>query len=205
MRLILPIVLAVLLVGCASTKMTTYKDPEFSNVTYRSLVVSSNSQDLEHKGYMETRICQELSIYDVKCQRSIDVFPPTRKFTDEQWVQRFINSGADALVTIELTDSYSTQSYVPQSSTTTGNIRAYGNTAHYNQTTNTYGGYNVSKPVEKYKVTLIDGRNGQVAFVATSSTRGNAFADDEDLSNSLAVELAQQLEKSGFLVKAANK
>lgn len=205
MRTTISILLASLLVGCASTKMTTYKDPEFENVVYKSLVVSSNFQDLEHKAYMETKVCKELSSYEVNCQRSIDVFPPTRKFTNEQWVQRFINSGADALVTIALTDSYSTQTYVLQSSTTTGNVSAYGNIAYYSQSTNTYGGYNISKPVEKYKITLIDGNNGQVAFMATSSTRGNAFADSQDLSNSLAGELVDQLEKSGLIVKAANK
>lgn len=196
------IITGLLLVsGCASTKMSVYKDPEFSNTRYGSVVVLTNFADLEDKEYLETKVCEKFRLRKVICKRGIDVFPPTRNYSSEEWVDAFIKSNAEAIVSIQLTDSYSTQTYVPQSSTTSGSVTSYGNSAYYSGSTNTYGGYNISKPVEEYKITVIDGKNGKTALVATSRTKGNAFAKGKTLSNSLASKLVQTLANNGLLIK----
>ncbi|WP_460240940.1 hypothetical protein [Aurantivibrio infirmus] len=196
----------IFLSSCASTRMTSFVDPAFRGTSYSSVLVSSNIAELEGKGFMESTICARFLAYGIDCSRSIDIFPPTRQFTDEQWLENFNNSGAQALIAVELTDAYSTQTYVPQTTTTSGNVTSYGNTAYYNQSTNTSGGYNINKPVEKYKITIIDGTNGKVAMIATSTTGGNAFAKSSNLAKSLAAELLQQLINERLITNlAANK
>lgn len=99
----------ILLIGCVSTKMNVYKDPDFSGISYRSVIVSSDLQGLGPRGHMESHICRELSEFDVQCQRAMDVSPPTKRFPDEQQRKRIAESGAEALILIELKDSSSEQ------------------------------------------------------------------------------------------------
>lgn len=191
--------------GCASTKMSVYKDPGFINTKYSSLVVNINLQSYKNKKYFEEQVCNKLLKYEVDCTKGIDVFLPTRQYTNKEWVEEFLKSNAEGLLIIQLIDSYTTQSYVPQTTVSSGSATYYGNVTSYNQTTNTYGGYVISKPVENYKVSLIDAVSGKTAFVATSTTKGNAFAGSPAIADSLASELVNQLKKAGFIGAADGK
>lgn len=193
------LLLGLALTGCVSTRMNTYKDPAFSGVVYNSVLVGSNFKSLEDMSYFEGRVCRNLSNYDVKCQRSFDVFPPTRQYTDKQILENFVEFGADALILIQLTVSYTTR-YVPQSSTTTGSVSFDGS---YSEKTNTSGGYNESTEVKNYKISVIDGKSGQTALVGESTPRGIAFtyAKNKLSLNSLADELVNQLFEKGLIKK----
>lgn len=187
------------LAGCASTRMSVYKDPEFLNAKYHSLVVNVNLQNYKDKTYFEEQVCKKLLKYDVECTKGIDIFLPTRKYTNKERAEQLSKINAEGLLTIQLIDSYATQSYIPPITSTSRSATSYGNVSPYNQTTNTYGGYVVSKPVEDYEVSLIDVLSGNTAFVATSTTKGSAFADSPAMTDSLSSEVVRQLRKVGLV------
>lgn len=197
-------ILMIVLSGCAVTEMSVYKDPEFLDASYGSFVVVSAFVKLEEKAYLEGKICELLAANNVTCKRGIDVFPPTRTFTDEEWAQTFFETNAQALVVIRLTDSYTTQSYVPQTSSTTGSVQAYGKTAYLNSSTTTYGGYTVTKPIEHYEIKVFDAASGKIAFITSSKTKGSGAATSKILSDSLASKFVQTLFENNLLNTTAN-
>lgn len=183
----------ILLCGCATTQMSTYKDPKYAEKEYASFVVMSNFSDIENKAYFESRIQEELSQIGLTATRGIDIILPTREYNENQFAQALRASGAQALLHVSLTNSYSTSTYVPPTYNTTGNAYAYGNTANWNSTTYQTGGYNIDKPVEEYEITVFDMATWEKVMVSTSKTRGNAFAKARDLSNSLANKIVKEL------------
>jgi len=197
--------LVMMLAGCASTNMSAYKDPEFSDTKYSSFVVITNFKSLTDRDFLESRMCDKLSLVGVACKRGLDVFPPTRELSEIKWIKTFRDSGAEALIFIELTGAYSTQTYIPERSITTGTLSSFGDTATYSGKTNTYGGHAISKPVETYKITVMDGKSGKTALLATSETGGNAMANQNTLSISLTSKLIQTLSSNSLLASDAGE
>ena len=62
------LICVLILAGCLSTKMSTYTDPTFPEIIYKSVLVASNFQSLDDEKYIEERVCVNLSNYDAKCQ-----------------------------------------------------------------------------------------------------------------------------------------
>jgi hypothetical protein len=100
---------------------------------------------------------------------------------------------------ITLTDAYSKQVYVPASSSTQGQATLSGNTINFSSHTEEYGGYHVSKPRVRYEIRLYDVAKGSTAWLATSLTRGNAFARFDTLIGSLADTSVEKLKNDGLL------
>jgi hypothetical protein len=194
-------ILILVLLGCAKTRMTYYEDPDFKDIEYKSLVVMSGFHNLEDRMYMETTFCKYLQKFQVTCKRGVDIFPPTRTHTDSEFVAAFQSSDTEGIVFINLTDSYSTQSWIPPTTRTTSTITSYANNAYFNATTNTSGGYAISKPVEKYEVFVVDGASAKKSIIASGTTKGNAFAKPANLSKSLAATFVKYLYKNGAIVK----
>lgn len=124
---------------------------------------------------------------------------PTRTYAEGEIGDALANSGAEALIYVKLVDAYSTSSYVPPTYSTSGSATTYGNTTSLNTTTYQYGGYNINKPVEKYEISVTDLNNWQTVMVSSGTTKGNAFANSEDLSDSLASEIVDELIANGLI------
>lgn len=181
--------------------MTYYEDPKYKDIEYGSLIVISGFQNLEDRMYMETTFCRYLQKYQVSCKRGIDIFPPTRTYSDSEFATAFQLSNSEGIVFISLTDSYTTQSWVPPTTNTTGTMTTYSHNTYLNATTNTSGGYSITKPVERYEVFVVDGASGNKSIIASGTTRGNAFAKPAHLSKSLAATFVKYLYKNGAISK----
>jgi PKD repeat protein len=99
-----------------------------------------------------------------------------------------------------LKDYWTSESYVPKSSSTQGSANLYGNSLYYRSYTQQYGGYYVSKPNVSFETRLFDRKSGEVAWLVSSTTRGNAFADYGNLASSLAKKVVSELKKEEMLV-----
>lgn len=194
----LGILLMISLLGCASTRMTSQLNPEFSQQTFSKVLVHANFQSLEARQLAEEKICAELNaLPECECVKSSDAFFPGREFSPEEVSARLAELAVDGVLTLEPTGSGSTSQYVPKSSTTTGNAQISGNTVRGSSTTTEYGGYNVSKPWASYEASLIATEDGETAWYATAATGGNAYANWKDLVRSAAGKTVSQLRADG--------
>lgn len=184
-----------LLSACATTNISSFKDADFKNSQYGSFVAYASVDDLGQRKVIENHLCKLLVERDASCQVGIELFPPTRGYSDAQIKAGAKNSGADALLTVDLMSAYTKESTVvhttPQNSSDT-----YGNPG----VTNT----SISKSytaVGKHKVTLIDTAQSKSAFVATTETESQWV----NPAYSLAEKIVQQLDDSGLIKRKTAK
>lgn len=189
----------LLLASCAATRMTTVRDPSAPRSSFRNILVIAPFSDLGSRTEAENSFVARLGERGVVGIPSITVMPPLKEYVEEELLQILDESGADSILIISLTDAYTKETYVPQSSTTTGSASLYGNVVNYSSRTQYHGGYYISKPRVHYELRLLDVSTGNTVWLATSLTRGNAYADFNTLIDSLARTAVRKLEEDGVI------
>ena len=200
----------IILVGCASTRMTSFTDPDYQKAEFKRILVVANTNDLEDRQKLESKMVEEFSNIGVFALESFRLFPPTRELTDEDKVELLLKNDIDAFISISVGESGVREVYVPQTSSTTktkGNVNVYGNTATYKEksTTTHQGGYTLNKPWAEFETQLYDVSNGQMAWIATSFTGGNAYANRNTVIDSYCGKTVDQLLEDKLITKSLQK
>lgn len=197
------VLVAVLLAGCATTRMTSQINQDVMGRSFGKVLVHGNFQSLEYRQLAEETLCTELArVAGCECLKSSEVFFPGEEYSAEQISIRLSDLKIDGVLTLQPTGSGTSSTYVPQTSHTTGSATVTGNTVTGSSTTRTSGGYNVSKPWANYEAVLLSTSDGRVAWYATAASGGNAFAGWEDLIKSASNKTVSKLVSDGVLRKA---
>ena len=194
------------LFGCASTRMTSFKDPDYQSTKFKRILVVANTNDLEDRQKLESKMVEAFSDIGVYAMESFRLFPPTRELTDEEKVNLLLKNDIDAFISISVGESGVSEVYVPQTSSTTkteGNVSVYGNTARYKEKSKTtyQGGYTLNKPWAEFETKLYDVSNGKMAWIASSFTGGNAYANRNTVMNSYCGKTVDQLLEDNLINK----
>lgn len=185
--------------GCAWTDIASVKDPDYNNSKFSKILVIAPFSDLEYRQKTEQKFQNEFAQNGIAILKSIDILPPTREFSQDEIFAQLTRYNIDGALIIAFKDYWTTETYVPRSSSTTGRASVVGNTLYYNQQTYNYGGYSFIKPNMSFELRLYDVNSGRIAWIAKSNTRGNAFADINTLINSLASETSKKMLAEGLL------
>ena len=192
--------LSTLLAGCATTRMTSQVNPELMDRGFDKVLVQCSFQSLEHRQLAEEKLCEEISrTAGCQCLKSSDVFFPGEEHSAEQIASRVAELDIDGVLTLQPTGSGTSSTYVPQTTHTTGSAKVSGNTITGSSTTQTYGGYNISKPWAAWEAILRSTADGRVAWYATAASGGNAFAGWDDLIRSASTKTVAKLIADGVL------
>jgi hypothetical protein len=189
---ILVIIAAFLVTSCATTSISFLNNPEIKLSSFNKIMVFAPFQDISWRKSMESYFVEEFTKKGKNAVSSIEIVSPLKTYTNEEFNTLLMNAGIDAVISIIVVDAYTDQAYIPQTSTTTGSARAYGNTVYGQSRTTTSGGYYVSKPRVKFEVNLFETKTGILAWKATAFTAGNAFADTNTLFRSLATKVVEE-------------
>ena len=201
LRKCLVLVGATMLLACtARTSITSFVDPAYRQPhTSSSVAVFAMGVGLEERETIEDTVAQRFADHGVRAIRGVDVVPPTRQVTDEEWTHEVVASGVDTVLIISKTGQGVSQAYIPQTyypGATYGTARTLGNTTYFdlNQSPGyTTGGHTISKPRATYSAVLFNVQDGQPMWKADAKSRGNAFADFNDLGRSVADETVDKL------------
>ncbi len=194
-------ILTVFITGCASTSITSFRDPSFAAKSFYKILVMSPFADLESRTKAESAFVERLAKHSVEGIPSISVFMPTRTYTNEELFKLLSENSIDGVLLVTLTDASSNQVYIPAFSSTYGQASLTGNTLNYSANTFQAGGYYVSRPQVHYEIQLYDVLTGNTAWVATSLTRGSASTNFDILIGSLADTAIEKLREDGLLMK----
>lgn len=187
------------LTGCAFTNVSSYKDPSFNDRKITKVLMLSAFQDIGARQRSDQAGCDRFKEYGVDCIPGTIFLPPTQPLpSKEELLQRCKENGIDSYFVLAMVGAGTSESYVPQSSQTQGQFGPFG---QYRSTTQTYGGYNVSKPHASFEAKLVDVETGKPAWVATPNSRGNAFADYDDLVMSVIRNSIDKIATDGFTPK----
>ncbi|MFN0157684.1 MAG: hypothetical protein ACKVRP_06375 [Bacteroidota bacterium] len=184
--------------GCASTRMTSFTDPDYRQTTFKRILVLANTSDLERRLHFESTMVEVLLDAGVVAIEGFKLFPPTRNLTPERKVELLIQDSIDSYLSISVGESGMEQVYIPPTGSTTttkGKASVTGNKLEYRgkSTTTIEGGYNFSKPWAAFDVELVDVSTGNTAWVASAFTGGNAFANFSTVINSFCDQTIDQL------------
>lgn len=194
-KLVLASVILVILSGCAITRITSIRDPEFASVSYQKILVVAPFYDIELRQNTEKAFQEEFSQRGINVLTAMQILPPTRNYSDAELEELLDRYEIDAILVVALADYWESKTYVPESSTTKGKVSVspFGNSLYYNSATSKSGGYYISKPKVKFECRLFDVKTGKVSWMASTVTSGNAFARYTTLVNSLATTTIQKL------------
>ncbi|MFQ5753667.1 MAG: hypothetical protein ACE5HI_16885 [bacterium] len=184
---------AALLFSCAWTNVTSIKDPNYSQIQFNSILVVAAFSDIEYRQDTELAFTKQLEKQGANVIRSIDMFPPTREVSNTELIDTLVENNIEAVLIIAFSDYWTSETYIPPYSTTSGSASIIGNSIYYSQNTQTYGGYYFSKPRINFELRLYDTHTGNTAWIAKTHTKGNAFADFNTLINSLASKSVKTL------------
>lgn len=185
--------------SCAKTNISSFKDPSASNYKLQKIMVIASNLKFTSRESLEEKTATKLTENGVVGISSLTLFYPTRNYSDEEVVTILNNNNIDGILLLELSDAYSKQTYVPPSYSSKSKGTVVGNQVNINTTTYQYGGYYLNKPIVFFNLKLISTKDGQSLWVGSSRTRGNAFANVDDLFNSLSETAINKLTEDGFL------
>jgi len=190
---------AALLFSCAWTDVTSIKDPNYSQIQFNNVLVVAAFSDIEYRQKTELAFKKQLEKQGVNAVRSIDMFPPTREVSNTELIDTVKENNIQCVLIIAFSDYWTSESYIPPYSTTSGSASIIGNSIYYSQTTQTYGGYHFSKPRINFELRLYDTQTGTTAWIAKTHTKGNAYANFNTLINSLASKSVKTLSEEDLI------
>ncbi len=207
MRKLLLLGFCVALAGCASTDMTGFVDPQYKNYHASHVVVRVKGAKLDNTFSAEQEFAKQLTAHHIKVTKFSDLIPPTRSYSPSQETALLRKTGADSLLTVEITGKDTRESYIPPTfhpGPTTTQVNQIGNMAYattYTSPGYTTGGYAVSSSVLNTISTLVDLKNGREIWRGEGSSSGDEV-DHLNLLLSAGEAAIDDLSEKGILPKA---
>lgn len=164
--------ISILLFSCASTRTTSFTDPDFTNKKFEKICVFVDVGDYEIKKSLETQIMSELKDYKVDAFIGSLLMPPTRTWTDEQIKYNLKKNEITGYLKVSIIEQNVINNF--------NNERTY---------------------FSSFKTELIDVSTDRVAYSATSnSNSGEGFSGEFLLIfNSFSSDIVKDLKLNGHL------
>ena len=193
--------MALLLVGCASTCMRTQTAPDYDGKRYAKLMVWVNEPDGLLMQDAEDRFVRELDSFGVEALTSCALFFPGKEYAFVEQMAVLVEQSIDGVLFVSCTGTWSSSHHVSERTTTRGQVDPV--TGNLRATTKTRGGYTVTKPRASFTVELLDVESGDIVWIAYSETKGNAYAGRKTLYRSLVDKAAGQLVDDDLVLQSA--
>jgi len=183
---------------CATTSLSSIMNSNYYNCRIERVMVVALFSDLGYRKTAEENFVKKLPC-DAWC--SVNIMPPFKDYTSEEIEKILKFYHIDGILMITLEDFWTSETYVPKSYEEEGSAYFSGDYLKYKATTKESGGYYISKPRVKFDIRLHDAKSGEIIWMTTSTTKGNAFANFGTLINSLAASVAKELHQRGIFRK----
>ena len=93
--------------GCASTSITSFRDPSFAAKSFHRILAVVPLADLESRTEAEKAFVERLGTYSVEGVPSIRVFMPTRTYTNEELFKLLSENKIDGVLLVTLKERWS--------------------------------------------------------------------------------------------------
>ncbi|HBF37404.1 MAG TPA: hypothetical protein DDW50_08805 [Firmicutes bacterium] len=197
--LVLILCLGLFITGCSSTRLTSYIDPDFKNVTYNKLMIFADTNNIESRTKFERIIVSQFADKSINAVSSLDIFPPTREIDSKEIPNILAQNGIDGTLRFRETNFKTGSTYIPGQtySNTYGNI--IGNSVYTNTSSYTTPGYNINNVNATYEVKIIDAKTEKTAWIATANTNGESVSGLEELARSFGNGLIEKLQVDNMI------
>jgi len=180
------------LIGCASTNISSFRNPDIDFSNYKKIMVYGNSRDIDFRKTLEADLVNAFTEKNITAVSSIDLISPIKEYSSEEIQNIFIENNIDGYLSVAVVSATEESAYVPQRSHTNYRSQYVNGKLTSVPYTTTSGGYSVSYPKASFDIILTDIKTGQVAFKATANSEGDEFSDMKTISKSLAEKIAEE-------------
>lgn len=189
-----------LLAGCASTKVTAYRDTAYAGRSYYKIMVAAPGLKLEARQTLEKAIASELTTKGALGVESIGIMQPTRSYSDEDFSQLLNSQAIDAVLVVDTAKTYKKITGYTAGSTSTYWWGSWRRGGAFTLSTPSEA---IVSPRMEVEFRLVDVDTNQTAWMSSTFTAGNAYATLATLCNSLAAKVTEKLKGDGMLASAA--
>ncbi len=207
-RIFCVFILLLLVAGCATTKITAFRDPAFATKSFSSVVVFEQGMALDAALEVEKKVCAK--IQPTPCVLGKNILPPIRQYTLEEVQFRLFNSKADGILFVALVGDKSDTRYLGAISNstaygfenTTGTVNFFGNSAYWNATTqSSVSSQTMTIPIYRFhrvaygQIGLFDLETGNIVWRGEIKVEGKGAANitDSVFIDSATSKIAQEL------------
>lgn len=196
---------ALILTSCATTNTTSFTDPDFIGKRFYNICIYANVDDYQQKVELENEMTKVFSEKGVSVLQGSQLFPPTRKWTDEEIQKSLKDRNVDGYLLIQITNQFVKEEVGPATTTTSTKGEAKeqkGGKTTYKEVSTTTTSQAVSKQFySQFKTDLIDVKSNRVAWSATSlSNSGENFSQDYSwIYESYSEDILKELSKKGHI------
>jgi hypothetical protein len=182
-RLLVAAVLAIVVAGCASTRIRSQVDPQARGHAYRKVMVFVDFRDMDLRQETERQFVAALASHDALAASSMDLLLPDREYSGEEEEKILVDAGIDAVLVVTPAGA----GWIPQRSITLGRSPVMGNTASGSARTRTY-----IEPSEQFEAALRDRQSNNIVWMARMLSSGKAFAGRGALARAMARSMAKK-------------
>ena len=90
-----------LLAGCVNSNVTSFTDPDYVSTKYKHPIVWGMTKPIDAQQGIENKIVKYFKQAGVTATRGIDVFPPTKKLTEDTMKAALLKSEGDSLLVVK--------------------------------------------------------------------------------------------------------
>lgn len=191
-KLLILLISFLLFVSCATTKISSFKNPDIDFSNYQKMLILGNSRDIDFRKTIETDLVTAFTEQSIGAVSSIELISPVKEYTDEEIQKILSENNIDSYLSVAVVTALEESAYVPQTSYTNYRSQYVNGQLISTPYTSTYGGYSVSYPKASFEIILTDIKTGQIAFKATANSEGDEFSDMKTISKSLAKKIVEE-------------
>ena len=188
-----------LLVGCTTTKIISFNDKSSSTKTFRKILVSVPSNDLDSRIKSEVAFVRQLEKHSIEVIPSTQMIGATRIYTSEELLELLSENQFDGLLLIRSLESDSKQPALPDLSLKGSKATLSADTVYDSPSTQQTAEFHTLVPRLHYEIRLYDVKTAESVWVATSMTKGNVYTQFDKMITSLANTAVAMLRKDGLL------
>jgi len=204
-KVLIILVLCIFSYSCAYTSISTIRNPYLPNKAFGRILIIAPFSDLQYQKYFEELFAYRLYLNKVDAFTGLDLIPPLRTYTEQELADILLSYEIDGILVVSLKDFYTSDTYYPQRSRTTGSAYLVGNYLRFNATTRISGGYTIKEPRLKFEIRLFDRESGEVAWLSSSLTSGDENAEISTLAKSLSRATIKALIKDKMLLESLTR
>jgi len=197
------VLLIFYLSGCSRWSLrTTIKNPKLPQVKFNKILVFFNTSDIGTRGELEDIITEKFNLLGIDAISSMKLIPPIAEYSEQEISEILDRNKIDGILVVEAESEETSQVYIPKTTSTKSfvqpNITPYSSNIYYQSYTTEEGGYYVSMYVLKSKISLIDRKSGEIAWLSIWDT-SSTYLGIKNLFNYLAIDLAGKLKEANLV------
>lgn len=192
MRKLLFLLLPFVSVCCATTKVSSFRNPDINLSEYKKIVVHGNSRDIDFQKTLESDLVNAFSEKNIQAVSSIKLMSPIKEYTVEEIQAIFSENEIDGHLYVAVVSAPDGAAYIAQMPQSTFPSQYANGKLSSSAYAAVSGGNAGAHPRASFDIILIDVKSGQIAFKATANSEGDEFSDMKNISKSLAKKIAEE-------------